>query len=480
MITESTGAKQILRLLEGLRKSRAGSVIFRHIERILDDVGEAQFNRDKAYAGLLSLLLDAYAGHLSPDSALHVQIKLVQMRLNPPLSADDLEALRSYIEVYAEQITHLESLDVEVLERALTPLLQEFGIASEIPEKPQPVEARPVQSELPPSHVETGISAEYGNIKPAFRRDENANIDDIPDQSEPLKNETEQGVDTAYRKHFTERQKNMQQFQQKLDQEVTDAIRQNDEYRVLLQIALTELSETKEINDVEILRHHISHEIEKVLESQYMLGSSLEKAHQSLQMFETGSQQLSEELDRVRVLSLTDELTALPNRRAFMRRLEDETGRVQRYGYPLALVVIDLDKFKFINDHFGHAAGDAVLRSYAKSVLSIFRHHDMVCRYGGEEFAVLMTNTDQQGAVSALHKIRKRASEVSIQHNGETLKLPTFSAGLALYRSGEPPGVLIERADEALYHAKELGRDRIQLADEGEREPVAAEQFSEQ
>ncbi|MDH5436664.1 MAG: hypothetical protein OEX83_07880, partial [Gammaproteobacteria bacterium] len=147
MITESTGAKQILRLLEALRKSRAGSVIFRHIERILDDVNEAQANRDKAYAGLLSLLLDAYASHLSSDSTLHVQIKLVQMRLNPPLSADDLEALRSYIEVYAEQITHMESLDVSVLERAMSPLLQEFGVAAEIPEKPQTVETKSVYSE---------------------------------------------------------------------------------------------------------------------------------------------------------------------------------------------------------------------------------------------------------------------------------------------------------------------------------------------
>ncbi|MDH5191743.1 MAG: GGDEF domain-containing protein [Gammaproteobacteria bacterium] len=479
MITESNGARQILRLLDGLRKSRAGSVIFRHIERILDDVGEAQANRDKAYAGLLSLLLDAYAKHLSPDSALHVQIKLVQMRLTPPLSSDDLEALRSYIEVYAEQITHLESLDIAVLERALSPLLQEFGIASEIPEKPAPVETRPVYSELASSGIKTTPDDDFKNIRKAFQKIGNTNNGNVAETSESLKSKTEQRVDTAYRKHLTERQRNMQQFQQRLDQEVTEAIRQNDEFRVLLQIALTELNEAREFKDVEVLRQHISNEIEKVLESQYVLGSKLEKAHQSLQVFETGSQQLSEELDRVRVLSLTDELTALPNRRAFLRRLEDEAGRVQRYGYPLALAVIDLDKFKFINDHFGHSAGDAVLRSYAKSVLSIFRHHDMVCRYGGEEFAVLMPNTDQQGAVSALGKIQRRVSEMAIQHNNDTLKLPTFSAGLALYRPGEPPSVLIERADEALYHAKELGRDRIQLADNGEREPVAAEQSSD-
>ena len=90
-----------------------------------------------------------------------------------------------------------------------------------------------------------------------------------------------------------------------------------------------------------------------------------------------------------------------------------------------------------------------------------------------------MPNTAQQGVVSALRKIQKRVSEVSIPHNGGVLKLPTFSAGLALYRPGEPPSVLIERADEALYHAKELGRDRIQMSDNSEREPAVAEQTGE-
>ena len=463
MITESTGAKQILRLLEGLRKSRAGSVIFRHIERILDDLKAAQSNRDKAYAGLLSSLLDAYSRHLPSDSALHIQIKLVQMRLMPPLSADDLESLRSYIEVYAEQIAHLEELDISVLERALSPLLQEFGIATE-------------SQQVPEKEI---IQAPVQHVRPEY----SGKGHDYPRKGAATttknESETEQKVDIAYRKHLSEQQKSLQDFQARLDQEVTDAIKQNDEFSVLLQMALTELAETKSITETLALRDHITLEIERVLEAQHILGAKLEKAHQSLQMIESGNQQLNEELDRVRVLSMTDELTNLPNRRAFMRRLEDEVGRVQRYGYPLALAIIDLDKFKFINDHFGHPAGDAILRAYSKSVLSIFRHHDMVCRYGGEEFAVLMPNTDHQGASCALKKIQKRVSELVIQHNNDSLKLPTFSAGLAVYRPGEPPSLLIERADEALYRAKELGRDRIQISDESEREQVLSEQAGE-
>ena len=161
----------------------------------------------------------------------------------------------------------------------------------------------------------------------------------------------------------------------------------------------------------------------------------------------------------MRLLSLTDELTNLPNRRAFMRRLEDEVSRVQRHGFPLSLVLIDLDYFKRINDLRGHSAGDEVLRCYAAEILSIFRHHDLVARYGGEEFAVLLPNTAQEGVLCALNKVRRRFAEVVQMRGSEAVGLPTFSAGVAQFRTGETTGSLIERADSALYAAKRKGRN---------------------
>ena len=107
---------------------------------------------------------------------------------------------------------------------------------------------------------------------------------------------------------------------------------------------------------------------------------------------------LSDELDQVRVLSLTDELTQLPNRRAFLRRIKDEMDRAQRDKTHLTIAMIDLDNFKEINDKYGHGVGDEMLRVYAREVLSIFRRYDMVARYGGEEFAVILPNTDKQGS----------------------------------------------------------------------------------
>jgi diguanylate cyclase (GGDEF)-like protein len=146
-----------------------------------------------------------------------------------------------------------------------------------------------------------------------------------------------------------------------------------------------------------------------------------------------------------------------------MRRLEDEVGRTMRYGFRMVLVMLDLDNFKTINDRFGHAGGDAVLCSYATDILTVFRQHDMVARYGGEEFAVLLPNTDEHGAQAALNKVRRQVTETRCVHEEDVIEIPTFSAGMTMYVNGDAPANLIQRADEALYTAKRLGRNRTEV-----------------
>ncbi|MBT8122847.1 MAG: GGDEF domain-containing protein, partial [Gammaproteobacteria bacterium] len=285
--------------------------------------------------------------------------------------------------------------------------------------------------------------------------------DNIADISEVIP--AGQDLKTINRSELEARREDIAKLQATLADQVLETIGTNEEFGVVLEKVLDDLREIDDPDELENARWTMIREVEKMLTGHNDLADKLDSTHHYLQLFETDSRELTDELTRVRLLSLTDELTALPNRRAFMRRLEDEVARVQRYGFPLSFVLIDLDHFKSINDEYGHAAGDEVLRVYSKNILSIFRHHDMVARYGGEEFAVLLPNTDSDGTVRALNKVRRRANETRWQVNGTVADVPTFSAGVSLYKPGESAGAFIERADKALYRAKRLGRNRVEL-----------------
>jgi diguanylate cyclase (GGDEF)-like protein len=349
---------------------------------------------------------------------------------------------------------------------AINPLLAAFGI-----------DTVPAESAHPPE-VESFAEDEYLEPEPD-RRDELPAADqavldaadsealqaDIDDADYIISEEIPAGQDlqAINRSELEARREDIQQLQATLGQQVLETISQNEEFGVVLEVVLTELRQAEDVSEIEDLRWTLIREVEKLMKGHDELADKLDSTHHYLQLFETDSRELSDELTRVRLLSLTDELTGLPNRRAFMRRLEDEVARVQRYGFPLSFILIDMDHFKAVNDEYGHAAGDEVLRVYSKNILSIFRHHDMVARYGGEEFAVLLPNTDSDGAVRALNKVRRRASETRWQSNGTVSDVPTFSAGVSLYKPGESASAFIERADKALYRAKRLGRNRIEL-----------------
>jgi diguanylate cyclase (GGDEF)-like protein len=266
-----------------------------------------------------------------------------------------------------------------------------------------------------------------------------------------------------YHHELDARREDIRQLQSNLGQQVMETISTNEEFGVILEVVLAELRQAEDVAGIENARWTLIREVEKLMKGHNELADKLDSTHHYLQLVESDSRELTDELSRVRMLSLTDELTGLANRRAFMRRMEDEVARVQRYGFPLSFALMDLDHFKSINDEFGHAAGDEVLRVYAKNILSVFRHHDMVARYGGEEFAVLLPNTDADGAIRALNKVRRRAAETRWQSNGTISQVPSFSAGVSLFKPGESAGAFIERADKALYRAKRQGRDRIEL-----------------
>jgi diguanylate cyclase (GGDEF)-like protein len=153
--------------------------------------------------------------------------------------------------------------------------------------------------------------------------------------------------------------------------------------------------------------------------------------------------------------SRTDPLTGLANRRSLFERIEIEMAHALRSDTPLSVAMIDLDHFKDFNDRYGHVAGDTVLRSIAAVMVSNIRGQDMVARFGGEEFCLVMPETDLLGAHHLLDKLRSGGRDASADFG------VTLSAGLTSWDGIEDVASFIERADQALYRAKETGRDRV-------------------
>ncbi len=195
------------------------------------------------------------------------------------------------------------------------------------------------------------------------------------------------------------------------------------------------------------------------------------RLRQALRDAEVLNQQLREQLRKVDALNLalnelarTDPLTGLRNRRAFDDSLELELAVVERTQSPLSLLMLDVDHFKRINDNFGHEAGDKVLRSIAQVLNGCVRIIDVVARVGGEEFAVILPHTDEQGALEVAQRMRAAVAQAT------WLSQPTtISIGSASLRDAESACNLFARADAALYEAKKSGRNRVVAAQDAQR-----------
>ena len=172
---------------------------------------------------------------------------------------------------------------------------------------------------------------------------------------------------------------------------------------------------------------------------------------------------LRQEADAAREAAMTDQLTGIPNRLAYDRRLGEELARFKRYGSPFVLQVWDVDRFKAINDTYGHAAGDKVLTIIARHLHDSVRETDLVARYGGEEFVILMPETDVAHARPVADKLRESIAAIEFHFRGTRVPV-TASCGLTEVRPDDDAGTIFQRADGALYRAKENGRNRVESA----------------
>ena len=169
----------------------------------------------------------------------------------------------------------------------------------------------------------------------------------------------------------------------------------------------------------------------------------------------------NQELER---LSQTDPLTGLLNHRSFVQKMEEEVRRAVRYGSPLSLMMIDVDDFKTYNDTCGHLEGDRLLKRLAEIFRANLRATEFICRYGGDEFSIILPQTDAAQAAVAGEKIRAMAAK-------EFLKAKvSISIGVAQFQTGWGTEALIKQADELLYRSKKAGRNRVSFNHEIENE----------
>lgn len=420
--------------LERLLATPAGSVVYDQLVHIVAEWTSLETQLSHTYGNLLRLLIEDFAREPSSEHVLMLAGRLIQTRRDAlPVTLASVS-----LEEFAGRLAGDAALSARLamLVRSLGPPSASDAASGSVDDRSD--------GDMPAESATRAVETEAAIVAP------------------PENVGSELRVNNVYRQHLERKRDEIDRLQGMLSHKVLEAIAQNKEFGDLLQIERGALQQADSVEEVAALRQILIGGIEELLKGQRTLAGNLTGTSEYLHVLESDGERLRAELQKVRLLSLTDDFTGLPNRRAFMRRLEDEIGRAQRYETPLALAIIDLDGFKQVNDTFGHAAGDRVLRCYADHILSTFRHHDMVARYGGEEFAVLLPNTGLEGAASALRKVQSRTAQAVCEYEGHSLPLPTFSAGLTLYHHSESLTNLIDRADRTLYRAKRFGRNRIE------------------
>jgi diguanylate cyclase (GGDEF)-like protein len=213
------------------------------------------------------------------------------------------------------------------------------------------------------------------------------------------------------------------------------------------------LDETRE--QLAIARSALQEEVEK------RIWAETELTHANLQL---------------RDRAVRDALTGVHNRGYLEESLAREEARARRSGTPLGVVMIDIDHFKRFNDTYGHAAGDAVLRTVGQYVMSLTRGEDIFCRYGGEEFVLIMIDTTARAAWERAESLRAGVQALAIEHGGQAIGPITLSIGVAMIPDNARDGQsALKAADEALYRAKQGGRNRVVVSEAAPEESALKE-----
>ncbi len=232
------------------------------------------------------------------------------------------------------------------------------------------------------------------------------------------------------------------------------------DYHTKIEVYQQQLSETEEIDELNIVLNNILEDTKNVGLSVQKSRSEFEESQKKAFEAEQKIIKLTAELDHIHEVAHEDYLTGTLNRRGMDEALTQEFNRADRYNTALSIAMMDIDHFKKLNDKHGHAKGDEALIHFAKVIKKVKRTTDVLARYGGEEFIIILPATKQEDAVNVISRVQRELTKSFFMNNNERV-LITFSAGVAERLPGESPESIVPRADAALYKAKNAGRNRV-------------------
>ena len=297
-------------------------------------------------------------------------------------------------------------------------------------------------------------------------------INDIADIVSDLGSQviTEKQDYEAFLKTLTSRLKELDEHIRETSDEDVKAFEQRNEISQVVENEFRGIrNHVEEASDIEQLKSTVSERLdflnqhfENYRQSDHNRFEQSQKQikdlNERLQDMEQESNELRQSAEKSRDLALKDALTGIWNRQALNELLEKEYSRWQRYQKPLSVVVWDIDFFKRVNDNYGHAAGDKVLKTIARIFQQQTRNTDFIARFGGEEFMGIFPETDLKDALVLANKIREKVEHSKFHYENKPVPI-TASAGLASFRGNDTIDDVFKRADKALYQAKESGRN---------------------